>query len=134
MASTVVSAKRRTLTGLHFRESPHWETKLARCTTGATFVVATDLREDSPTRLRWGGVELSDQNRRVLHVPEGFAQGYQTLAGRNRALLPNVARMRAGRSPGRALGRSGARDQMAAARRGTQHLGSRPDLALLQSS
>jgi dTDP-4-dehydrorhamnose 3,5-epimerase len=47
--STVFSAKRHTLRGPHFRESPHWETKLVRCTTGAAFVVATDLREDSPT-------------------------------------------------------------------------------------
>jgi dTDP-4-dehydrorhamnose 3,5-epimerase len=43
-------------------------------------VVTTDLREDSPTRLRWVRVALSAENRRVLYVPEGFAQGYQTLA------------------------------------------------------
>jgi dTDP-4-dehydrorhamnose 3,5-epimerase len=51
-----------------------------RCTAGAAFVVAADLRVDSPTRLRWVGVELSARNRRLLYVPEGFAQGYQTLA------------------------------------------------------
>jgi dTDP-4-dehydrorhamnose 3,5-epimerase len=79
-ASTVFSPKRHTLRGLHFQKSPHWETKLVRCTAGAAFVVAADLREDSPTRLRWVGVELSARNRRLLYVPEGFAQGYQTLA------------------------------------------------------
>jgi dTDP-4-dehydrorhamnose 3,5-epimerase len=79
-ASTVFSPTRHTLRGLHYQVCPHWETKLVRCTAGAAFVVATDLREDSPTRLRWVGVELSAQNRRQLYLPEGFAQGYQTLA------------------------------------------------------
>ena len=46
------AAKLHTLRGLHFQESP-LETKLVRCTTGAAFVVASDLREDSPARLRW---------------------------------------------------------------------------------
>jgi dTDP-4-dehydrorhamnose 3,5-epimerase len=77
--TTIFSPKRHTLRGLHFQRSPHWETKLVRCTAGAAFVVATDLREDSPTRLRWVGVELNARNRRLLYVPEGFAQGYQTL-------------------------------------------------------
>lgn len=79
-ASTIFSLKRHTLRGLHFQESPHWETKLVRCTAGAAFVVAADLRPDSPTRLRWVGIELSARNRRTLYVPEGFGQGYQTLA------------------------------------------------------
>jgi dTDP-4-dehydrorhamnose 3,5-epimerase len=79
-ASTIFSPGRHTLRGLHYQDRPHWETKLVRCTAGAAFVVATDLRADSPTRLRWVGVELSARNRRLLYVPEGFAQGYQTLA------------------------------------------------------
>jgi dTDP-4-dehydrorhamnose 3,5-epimerase len=78
--STVYSPQRGTLRGLHFQQHPHWETKLVRCTRGAAFVVAADLREDSPTHLSWVGVELSAANRRLLYVPEGFAQGYQTLS------------------------------------------------------
>jgi dTDP-4-dehydrorhamnose 3,5-epimerase len=78
-ASTIVSPQRHTLRGLHYQEAPHAETKLVRCTRGAVFVVIVDLRPDSPTRLEWLGVELSPQNERLLYVPEGFAQGYQTL-------------------------------------------------------
>jgi dTDP-4-dehydrorhamnose 3,5-epimerase len=79
-ASTIFSARRNTLRGLHFQDPPHAENKLVRCTRGVVFVVIVDLRPDSPTRLDWLGTELSADNGRLLHVPEGFAQGYQTLA------------------------------------------------------
>lgn len=68
-----------TLRGLHFQAAPHDEAKVVRCTAGAIFDVAVDLREGSPTRLRWVGVELSATNRRSLFVPEGCAHGYVTL-------------------------------------------------------
>jgi dTDP-4-dehydrorhamnose 3,5-epimerase len=77
--STIFSPQRHTLRGLHFQEAPHAENKLVRCTRGAVFVVMVDLRPDSPTHLEWLGVELSPDNGRLLYVPEGFAQGYQTL-------------------------------------------------------
>jgi dTDP-4-dehydrorhamnose 3,5-epimerase len=78
--STIFSPQRHTLRGLHFQEAPHAENKLVRCTRGAVFVVMVDLRSESPTHLEWDGVELTPDNRRLLYVPEGFAQGYQTLA------------------------------------------------------
>ena len=68
-----------TLRGLHFQAAPHDEAKTVRCTAGAIFDVAVDLREGSPTRLRWVSVELSSTNRRSLFVPEGCAHGYITL-------------------------------------------------------
>lgn len=68
-----------TLRGLHFQAAPHDEAKTVRCTAGAIFDVAVDLRGGSPTRLRWVGVELSATNRRSLFVPEGCAHGYVTL-------------------------------------------------------
>lgn len=71
---------RGTLRGMHFQISPYEEAKLVRCTRGAIFDVAVDLRPDSPTRFAWTAVELSADNRRMLYVPEGFAHGYQTLA------------------------------------------------------
>jgi dTDP-4-dehydrorhamnose 3,5-epimerase len=79
-ASTIHSPERDTLRGLHFQTAPHAENKLVRCTRGAVWVVMLDLREDSPTYLGWQGVELTAENRRSLLVPEGFAQGYQTLS------------------------------------------------------
>jgi dTDP-4-dehydrorhamnose 3,5-epimerase len=79
--STITSPQRHTLRGLHFQEAPHAETKLVRCTRGAVWVVMLDLRPGSPSYLDWLGVELTTDNRRQLLVPEGFAQGYQTLVG-----------------------------------------------------
>ncbi|MEE9139800.1 MAG: dTDP-4-dehydrorhamnose 3,5-epimerase family protein, partial [Alphaproteobacteria bacterium] len=58
--------KRGTLRGLHYQSEPHTEAKLVRCTRGAIFDVAVDLREDSPTYLRWFAVELTADNRRML--------------------------------------------------------------------
>lgn len=80
-ASTIFSPKRDTLRGLHFQKPPHVEVKLVRCTRGAAYVVIVDLRPDSSTYMLWLAVELSPENGRLLYVPKGFAQGYQTLMG-----------------------------------------------------
>ena len=71
---------------MHFQLPPHEEAKLVRCTRGALFDVALDLRPDSATYLRWVGVELSAENRRMLYVPEGCAHGFQTLEPDTEAL------------------------------------------------
>jgi dTDP-4-dehydrorhamnose 3,5-epimerase len=71
---------RGTLRGLHYQAAPHEEAKLVRCTAGAIFDVAVDLRPDSPTFRDWFGVELSAENRLALFVPEGCAHGFLTLA------------------------------------------------------
>jgi dTDP-4-dehydrorhamnose 3,5-epimerase len=78
--STSFNAKRGTLRGLHYQAAPYGEAKLVRCTRGAIYDVAVDLRPDSPSYLRWVGVELSADNGRALFVPEGCAHGFQTLA------------------------------------------------------
>jgi dTDP-4-dehydrorhamnose 3,5-epimerase len=78
-SSTIHSPRRNTLRGLHFQEAPHREIKLVRCTRGSIFLVMVDLRPESATRNEWLGVELTAQNERMAYVPEGFAQGYQTL-------------------------------------------------------
>jgi dTDP-4-dehydrorhamnose 3,5-epimerase len=78
-ASTIFSPKCNTLRGLHFQESPHAEVKLVRCTRGAAYVAIVDLRPEASTSMQWLGVELSPENGRLLYVPTGFAQGYQTL-------------------------------------------------------
>jgi dTDP-4-dehydrorhamnose 3,5-epimerase len=71
---------RGTLRGLHFQEPPHEEVKLVRCSRGAIFDVAVDLRPASPTFRGWLGIELTEENRRMLYVPAGFAHGFLTLA------------------------------------------------------
>jgi dTDP-4-dehydrorhamnose 3,5-epimerase len=78
-SSTIHSRQRHTLRGLHYQEAPHREVKLVRCTRGSIFLVMVDLRPGSPTRDGWLGVELGARNERLAYVPEGFAQGYQTL-------------------------------------------------------
>jgi dTDP-4-dehydrorhamnose 3,5-epimerase len=72
--------RRGTLRGLHYQVAPHAEVKLVRCTRGAVYDVIVDLRPESATYTRWIGVELTEDNRRMLYVPEGFAHGYLTLA------------------------------------------------------
>jgi dTDP-4-dehydrorhamnose 3,5-epimerase len=74
------NARRGTLRGLHFQVAPHEEAKLVRCTAGAMFDVALDLRTHSPTFGSWFGTTLSAENRRALYVPEGCAHGFLTLA------------------------------------------------------
>lgn len=73
------SHSRGTLRGLHFQSPPHAEVKIVRCTRGAIFDVIVDLRPGSSTYKGWFGVELNEENRRMIYVPEGFAQGYITL-------------------------------------------------------
>ncbi len=78
--SVSFNARRGTLRGLHFQAAPHDEEKLVRCTAGAIFDVAVDLRSGSATRLQWFGTELSAGNHRALYIPKGFAHGFVTLA------------------------------------------------------
>ena len=73
------NARRGTLRGMHFQAAPHEEAKLVRCTSGAIFDVALDLRPSSASFKGWFGVELTAENRRALYVPEGCAHGFLTL-------------------------------------------------------
>jgi dTDP-4-dehydrorhamnose 3,5-epimerase len=72
--------KRGTLRGMHYQVAPHAEVKLVRCTRGAIYDVAVDLRPESQTYRQWVGVELTAENGRALYIAEGFAHGFQTLA------------------------------------------------------
>jgi len=67
------------LRGLHYQCSPYEQAKIIRCTKGAIYDVAVDLRPHSPTRHRWTAIELTESNHRMLLVPVGCAHGYQTL-------------------------------------------------------
>lgn len=69
-----------TLRGLHIQVDPFAEAKTVRCTAGAIWDVAVDLRIGSPTLHHWYGIELTAANRRSLFVPPGCAHGYLTLA------------------------------------------------------
>lgn len=71
--------RRGTIRGMHFQRAPMQETKIVRCTRGAMFDVIVDMRPESPTFCQWVSVELTDENRRMLYIPFGFAHGYQAL-------------------------------------------------------
>jgi dTDP-4-dehydrorhamnose 3,5-epimerase len=65
--------------GLHFQWEPPMG-KLMRVTSGAAFLVAVDIRKDSPTLGKWVGVEASAENRRQVWAPAGFARGFCVLS------------------------------------------------------
>lgn len=74
-----LSAQKGTLRGLHFQLNPKAQTKLVRCTKGEILDVAVDIREGSPTYKKWVAVELTEENKKQLLVPKGFAHGFITL-------------------------------------------------------
>lgn len=68
------------LRGLHYQlEQP--QGKLVRVVTGEVFDVAVDVRKSSPQFGQWYGTILSEQNKRMLWVPPGFAHGFLVLSG-----------------------------------------------------
>lgn len=73
------NAVKGTLRGMHYQKKPHQESKLVRCTAGAIFDVIIDLRDDSPTFMKWISVELNAENRKMIYIPDGFAHGFITL-------------------------------------------------------
>lgn len=70
---------RGTVRGLHYQRPPHSELKIVSCLRGEVFDVAVDIRAGSPTFLQWHGEVLSQENGKMLVIPEGFAHGFQTL-------------------------------------------------------
>jgi dTDP-4-dehydrorhamnose 3,5-epimerase len=67
------------LRGLHYQiQQP--QGKLVRVSQGAVFDVVVDLRTNSPTFGQWVGEILSDENKKMLWVPEGFAHGFVVLS------------------------------------------------------
>lgn len=71
--------KKGTFRGLHYQVKPYEEAKLVRCTQGAIYDVIIDLRQESPTFTQYIEVILSQENRKMLYIPEGFAHGFLTL-------------------------------------------------------
>ncbi len=72
------SLSRNTVRGLHFQFSPP-NAKVMRVTQGSAFLVAVDIRKNSPTLGKWIGIESSADNKKQLYAPAGCARGYQTL-------------------------------------------------------
>ena len=68
------------LRGLHYQLPPFAQAKLIRCLKGKIFDIAVDIRKSSPTFGKWVSAELSEENKKMLYIPEGFAHGFLTLS------------------------------------------------------
>ena len=68
------------LRGLHYQAKPYGQAKLVRCSRGRIYDVAVDIRPNSPTYGQYVKVELSEDNKQMLFIPEGFAHGFVVLS------------------------------------------------------
>lgn len=68
------------LRGLHFQKPPFAQAKLVRCIQGKVLDVVVDVRKDSPTYSKHITLELSEENKKQLFIPRGFAHGFVTLS------------------------------------------------------
>lgn len=66
--------------GMHFQVSPKQQSKLVRCIKGEIFDCVVDLRKSSKTFGKVFGINLSEENKLMLYVPEGFAHGFSVLS------------------------------------------------------
>ena len=73
------------LRGLHYQLAPYAQTKLVRVLQGAVLDVSVDLRKDSPTFGKHTAIELSEENKKQILIPKGFAHGFVVLS--NEAIL-----------------------------------------------
>ncbi len=68
------------LRGLHYQIAPKAQAKIIRCIRGQILDVAVDLRKNSPTYKQWVKVLLTEENKHMLYIPEGFAHGFAVLS------------------------------------------------------
>jgi len=72
-------SSRAVLRGLHYQLPPYAQSKLVRVIKGKVLDVAVDIRVGSPTFGEYVAVELSEENKREMFIPRGFAHGFLTL-------------------------------------------------------
>ena len=68
------------LRGLHYQAKPYAQAKLVRCAKGAIYDIAIDIRPNSITFGQYVKVLLSEENKEMLYIPEGFAHGFVSLS------------------------------------------------------
>ena len=68
------------LRGLHYQAKPYGQAILIRCVKGSIYDVAVDIRKNSKTFGQYVKVELSEENRNMVFIPEGFAHGFVALS------------------------------------------------------
>jgi dTDP-4-dehydrorhamnose 3,5-epimerase len=71
--------KKGSIRGMHYQIQPYSEIKMIKCIKGKVFDVIVDIRKDSSTFLKWHAEIISENDGKMMYVPEGFAHGFQTL-------------------------------------------------------
>lgn len=79
------------LRGLHYQSKPYAQAKLVRCIKGAIADVAVDIRPQSPTFKKYVKVDLTEENKHMLYIPEGFAHGFVTLSNEAEIIYKTTA-------------------------------------------
>lgn len=74
-----LSKEQDVLRGLHFQAPPNAQAKLIRVIRGAVLDVVVDIRNGSKSYGTHYAVELNEENKLMLYIPEGFAHGFRTL-------------------------------------------------------
>ena len=82
-----MSATAGTLRGLHYQRPPHAQDKLVRCTRGAIFDVAVDVRRGSPTYGKWIGVDLTPRQWQATFRAQGLPARLCDTLGRYRSAV-----------------------------------------------
>jgi dTDP-4-dehydrorhamnose 3,5-epimerase len=67
------------LRGMHFQKPPFSQSKLVRCTKGVVLDVAVDCRQKSDTFGEYEMIEISEENKKMIFIPQGFAHGFVAL-------------------------------------------------------
>jgi dTDP-4-dehydrorhamnose 3,5-epimerase len=68
-----------TLRGLHYQH-PHGQSKLVQVIAGHVYDVIVDVRNGSKNFGQWVGAHLSDENKRQVYIPQGFAHGFYVVS------------------------------------------------------
>ena len=68
------------LRGLHYQKNPHAQAKLLSVLRGKIFDVAVDIRVNSPTFGKWVSEIISEEDHKLIYIPEGFAHGFCVLS------------------------------------------------------
>tara|TARA_B110000027_G_C16027922_1_gene259413 strand:+ start:111 stop:641 length:531 start_codon:yes stop_codon:yes gene_type:complete len=71
--------KKGTLRGIHYLKKPSLEKKIVICITGEIFDVLVDLRPNSKTFKKFTSINLNENKKKGVFIPQGIAHGFQTL-------------------------------------------------------
>lgn len=75
-----VNSKKGVIRGLHFQNPPYAVSKFVTCITGEIFDVFLDIRKNSKTYGKFGGIVLKENDNKGIYIPDGFAHGYSVLS------------------------------------------------------